>query len=424
MSDDPGVPVDWPDFQSERRVALARETYLEVLDATKHQDDKVGRYLAAIAFLTTGAIAFLFAGTDLSRQFRFDGDFPLTAIVPLVAVAAAGFFACVLLSVALLLLCLTTPLRAPSQRRDKGSSLMRSRIFFNYIGGEPVRKWEERWTHPPSSITREVSRQYVREAHNLAERVRAKYQHTGEAAILFVFSLLFLALAIAFTIWARLEPQGGVVDVNRGINLTVAIVAVLYSWAILRTQVVDERQGVQSFVDAETGGGWTSIEGTERYENAKSRRIGTQRLVATSWLVMIALLAVALTGDSPAARWWLGIIEGISLALAFVITSPRWLPTACACRGCGARVGLVCALGFAVIATSCALWGPLQMVLLLAFPAYLTFEVIVQGSRRDRATRYGLVEAMPWGHSVDCKLYPKPGDAGRVPPAAEDVGVL
>src|ERR1700675_295136 len=40
------------------RLDLARKSYEEVLDATKHQDDKIGRFLTAIAFLFTGAIAF------------------------------------------------------------------------------------------------------------------------------------------------------------------------------------------------------------------------------------------------------------------------------------------------------------------------------------------------------------------------------
>jgi hypothetical protein len=420
--DDPGQPVDWPDFQSERRLELAKETYQEVLDATKHQDDKVGRYLAAIAFLTTGAIAFLFGGSDLKRQFSFAGDFPLTINVPLVALAAGGFFACVLLSVGLLLLCLSTPLRAPSQRRDRPSSLVSSRIFFNYIGGEPVRRWERRWTERPSAITRELSRQYVRESHNLAERVRAKYQHTGEAAILFVFSLLFLALAIAFTIWARFEPPRSEVVVDRGISLTVALVAVLYSWAILRTQVVDEIQSVQTFLDAETGARYTTAKGIESHEEAKRKRKATRRLTITAWLVPVALTAIALTGDDPSARWCLGLASSLLLGFSLWVTSPRWYPAAQACRACAARIAIVSVLGFGAIVTCFALWGPLQLVLLLAYPSYLSFEVITQGSRRDRATRYGLVASMPWGHSVECMVYPQRASPD-LSAADDDVGV-
>ena len=48
-----------PDLGAEnRRLEFARHVYEEVLDATKHQDDKIGRFLAAIAFLFAGAVAF------------------------------------------------------------------------------------------------------------------------------------------------------------------------------------------------------------------------------------------------------------------------------------------------------------------------------------------------------------------------------
>ena len=41
---------------------LARLSYAEVLDATKHQDDKIGRILGAIAFFVGGALAGKISG--------------------------------------------------------------------------------------------------------------------------------------------------------------------------------------------------------------------------------------------------------------------------------------------------------------------------------------------------------------------------
>ena len=45
------VPLD--------KVEIASRSYKEVLDATVHQDDKVGRILTAAAFLTTGALTII-----------------------------------------------------------------------------------------------------------------------------------------------------------------------------------------------------------------------------------------------------------------------------------------------------------------------------------------------------------------------------
>ena len=61
----------------QRKLEFAKEAYAEVLDATKHQDDKVGRYLAALAFLTTGAIALLLGEGILARDFGWGATFRL-----------------------------------------------------------------------------------------------------------------------------------------------------------------------------------------------------------------------------------------------------------------------------------------------------------------------------------------------------------
>src|ERR1700723_3669088 len=55
---------------SDRYFEYARLSYTEVLDATKHQDDKIGRLLTAVAFLTVAALAMV--------QFKL-GTNPTTA---------------------------------------------------------------------------------------------------------------------------------------------------------------------------------------------------------------------------------------------------------------------------------------------------------------------------------------------------------
>src|SRR6266542_1230619 len=55
------------------KLELLRLSYTEVLDATKHQDDKIGRFLAAVAFLIGGAVA---AGTRtelVATRYAVDG---------------------------------------------------------------------------------------------------------------------------------------------------------------------------------------------------------------------------------------------------------------------------------------------------------------------------------------------------------------
>jgi hypothetical protein len=85
----------------ELELDFARKTYDEVLDATKHQDDKIGRFLTAIAFLFTGAIA-LGVRTDIPAVKVLIGGTPRA----LPAIFLGLFLALSIFSVLLLLVAL------------------------------------------------------------------------------------------------------------------------------------------------------------------------------------------------------------------------------------------------------------------------------------------------------------------------------
>src|SRR5687767_12578535 len=62
---------DDPD-EVEAKLQLIEFSYREVLDATKHQDDKIGRMLTSVAFLTAAAMALaaLSSAQFLTRNFK------------------------------------------------------------------------------------------------------------------------------------------------------------------------------------------------------------------------------------------------------------------------------------------------------------------------------------------------------------------
>lgn len=119
------------------RFDLARQSYQENLDATKHQDDKIGRFLAAIAFLTGGALVF-FDRDVLGVLYRL-GNRDL----PLAAWSLGAFLVLVSMSVLLLILSLATPLTMPVAR--KRLRLGRSHLFFLAIAGETEESWRRLW---------------------------------------------------------------------------------------------------------------------------------------------------------------------------------------------------------------------------------------------------------------------------------------
>ncbi|MEA2716464.1 MAG: hypothetical protein QOI99_781 [Actinomycetota bacterium] len=196
--------------EREKRRQLARETYLEVLDATKHQDDKIGRFLAGIAFLTSGAIAFGFRGEVLLIHYRAkDG------LVPYPALAFSAFLLLVLLGVLLLIISLGPNLSLP-----KGShGNRRSRLFFFVIADETPDEWRARWAADVdiATIETEITMNYIDETANIADKTVFKYHRTGEARA--VLSLGILALAIGVLLAVNAWSAATVID-QRSIDLT------------------------------------------------------------------------------------------------------------------------------------------------------------------------------------------------------------
>lgn len=178
----------------ERKLRLARESYLEVLDATKHQDDKIGRFLTAIAFLFTGAIAFG-TRTDLLRVRYRVGEH----VLPLPALLLGLFSVLSVVSVLLLLIGLGPNLKLPRPEREPDAPALarrRSRLFFLSISGMTLDQWSALWRAPSPPLD-DMIQTYVNETHNLATKTDFKYSRTNEARAVFTLGLLFLAVFVA-----------------------------------------------------------------------------------------------------------------------------------------------------------------------------------------------------------------------------------
>src|SRR5216683_1174955 len=90
------------------KLDVARWSYAEVLAATTHQDDKIGRFLAAIAFLVGGVVIFATNTTVLSARSKLGGH-----ILQLPAIFLAIFLALTTLSAMLFILATSEPLTMP-----------------------------------------------------------------------------------------------------------------------------------------------------------------------------------------------------------------------------------------------------------------------------------------------------------------------
>src|SRR5581483_11664436 len=159
-------------------------SYREVIDATKHQDDKIGRFLTAIAFITAAATAYAVQGSTLKFNYGLGGG----ARLPLILFAL--FFVLVSLAVLFLLMGLGQVLTPPGPRRRTGRpATQKSLIYFMQIADLTLDEWRTIW-EDPDVLDRRIATDLVDEAHNLSTRADKKYRRTGEAQALFTLALL------------------------------------------------------------------------------------------------------------------------------------------------------------------------------------------------------------------------------------------
>lgn len=182
------------------KLDIARWSYAEVLDATKHQDDKIGRFLAAIAFLTSGALVFAANATVLGARFRLGRH-----ILQLPAIALGLFLALVTLSAMLFILATSTPLTLPQAGTRSGHGL--SHLFFMSIANETNKTWTDSWAN--SNLSQDMEGEFIGESLNIARRADRKYQRSTQAAVLFMVALVFFVVGLVLSIeaLAALRPS-------------------------------------------------------------------------------------------------------------------------------------------------------------------------------------------------------------------------
>lgn len=182
----------------EVRLELARKAYEEVLDATKHQDDKIGRFLTAIAFFTAAVFTLSARLPDMFQvRFQLGRD-----QVPLPGILLALFLALVVISVLLFLVGLGPNLSLPGQAPGAPARDYKpSHLFFLDITYQRIDAWRDLWKADPNVIRRRFINNLIEETHNIAKKAYFKYRRGNEARGLFILALLSLSLGVGLGLW-------------------------------------------------------------------------------------------------------------------------------------------------------------------------------------------------------------------------------
>jgi len=237
--------------EAEKNLDLLKFAYQEVLDATKHSDDKIGRLLTALAFLTGAAltIAGLNGAKYLTRNFSAA---PFEA--PLAVIALGTFLIGILYAAILLLAAFSAPLRLPGQRRreQKGEvnwvgGVQGSPIYFFAIANTEMVDWMIKMSGSYTERRDELTSSLKVEIHNLAARTAYKHRRITEASELVGFALLALAVSAILTLAAAVAPPDGPVNLSLpqasalGAVIAIACFIQLYVRIRAQRQTRDER---------------------------------------------------------------------------------------------------------------------------------------------------------------------------------------
>lgn len=247
-----------------------QEAYKEVLDATKHQDDKIGRIFTGVSFLTAAALAIANL-KSAELLFRKYADLP---DVPLAVVSLGIYLLLVILCVTLLISSLATPLRLPGLNHNGTSDyrpayiegVRASQIYFGHIARLPLSDWNRKWVAIAGEDNghrayAELSQSLVLETHNLAARTQFKSNRTSEAIVIFKFALMFLAITAVLCIAASLTPASSPLPwaTQWAVSIVIASYVFLHFQDQIRysRQTVDEIRGWQNTGIAALRYGWT-----------------------------------------------------------------------------------------------------------------------------------------------------------------------
>jgi hypothetical protein len=305
-----GSATEAPD--TDAKLELITRSYAEVLDATKHQDDKVGRVLTSVAFLTaaTLALAALASASFLVRRFAVS-----PFVLPLGLIALVVFLVGVVFTVMLLLTSLATPLRLPglvtSKRRRPVAwvkGIPGSQLYFYEIAGLSGDEWETKWSASAEELKKERLDSLIVETRNLADRTNTKYDRTTEAAALLSLSLLAFALAVIFVAIAADSPGARPIHLSTFDRAIIGVVIGGYCCLQLIARIRYARQ---------------SIDDTEPDDDTSrvKYRLWGDRLFA---LLLPILLIVVVIGSSG---WNLSAWIELTAILGTATIGSYWLAT-------------------------------------------------------------------------------------------------
>ena len=189
----------------DKRIQLVEASFKTVLDSDLHEDDKAGRILSAMAFLTAAA-AVIF---NVAHPSNASTTTPGAGSSSISVFALFAYFFFVLVGAVLYLGALGPNFNRPSwfRRRSQG---VHSLLFFQNIGALDEKAWSDYWLKDGKTLAElhnKLVENYIAECRLIAQKEEAKVTLMSLGSLSFRIAILFLVVLMA-TLF--LPDSGGV----------------------------------------------------------------------------------------------------------------------------------------------------------------------------------------------------------------------
>jgi hypothetical protein len=192
-----------------KRYEITREVFERPLEMTKHEDEKAGRILASVAFLTVAAAAVF--STFLNKGVKFELSLFCSQRLDLIPISFAGYVVFVVIGTIFMLEAFGPSFELPkvwatqvkSQEKGRGRVYEpQSTFFFEKISEEDRNQWVNYFAGAINEILTKACNDHVFEAHLVSRKVKKKVRSINWGKRFFYVAMAMFAVLIVVGCYA------------------------------------------------------------------------------------------------------------------------------------------------------------------------------------------------------------------------------
>ena len=186
-----------------KRCEITREVLERPMELTKHEDEKAGRILASVAFLTIAAASVF--STFLNKGLEFELVLFCSQRLDLIPISFAAYIIFVVVGTIFMLEAFGPRFEIPKvwrtsvRSQEKGSDRFyepQSIFFFEKISEEDIDEWVDYFGRPINEILTKACNDHIFEAHLVSTKVRKKVRYIKWGKHCFYIAMVMFAVLI------------------------------------------------------------------------------------------------------------------------------------------------------------------------------------------------------------------------------------